>query len=195
MSKKVDKRILKTRKHIKQAFVPLLQEKGLQAISVYDIVNNADISRGTFYLHYQDKYDLFEKYVDELLDELITTIQPSEQEKEYVIKGESDPKIRERYQKIFQHLQQHTYFYQAMFHYKGGLYFYDRFFKEIKSHFYQEIKELNILERYGQSNPDMLTYFITYAFIGLVNYWLTNHISESPEEMAEQLELLLCSKL
>lgn len=195
MSKKEDRRILKSRKHIKQAFVPLLQEKGLEAISVYDIAKHADISRGTFYLHYQDKYDLFEKYVDELLDELINAIQPSEQEKEHVIHGERDPKIKVRYQKIFQHLQYHTDFYQAMFHYRGGLYFYDRFFKEIKSHFYQEIKELNILERCSQSNPDLLTYFITYGFMGLVSYWLTHPTSESPEEMAEQLEHLLRSKL
>ncbi|MGZ2546862.1 TetR/AcrR family transcriptional regulator [Staphylococcus saprophyticus] len=31
-------------------------------ISVKDICKLAEISRGTFYLHYQDKYDLVSKY-------------------------------------------------------------------------------------------------------------------------------------
>lgn len=46
-----------------------------------DIAERADINRGTFYLHYQDKYDLFERSVDDMLEELAKAVGPTEDEK------------------------------------------------------------------------------------------------------------------
>lgn len=47
-----DKRILKTRKKLKDAFMTLALEKEITAISVSDLTNAAGINRSTFYLHY-----------------------------------------------------------------------------------------------------------------------------------------------
>lgn len=44
---------------IKKAFAELLHEKDIAKITVTDIVNRANISRGTFYAHYMDVYDLY----------------------------------------------------------------------------------------------------------------------------------------
>ncbi|MDP4097674.1 TetR/AcrR family transcriptional regulator [Paenibacillus sp. P96] len=57
---KVDLRILKTRKAIKEAFLTLVQNKGYERITVQDIADEAMINRNTFYLHYVDKPDLME---------------------------------------------------------------------------------------------------------------------------------------
>ena len=43
---------------IKRAYGELLNEKDPKKITVTDIVERADISRGTFYAHYLDVYDL-----------------------------------------------------------------------------------------------------------------------------------------
>ncbi|MBE2222149.1 MAG: TetR/AcrR family transcriptional regulator [Anaerolineae bacterium] len=56
---KVDLRILRTRKMLVQAFMDLLREKDLQAITVSDIAERAMVNRATFYAHFTDKYDLF----------------------------------------------------------------------------------------------------------------------------------------
>jgi len=48
MAKKEDRRIQKSRKTIKKAFIELLDEKGFGNISVHDIAEKADISRGIF---------------------------------------------------------------------------------------------------------------------------------------------------
>lgn len=56
--KKVDLRILKTRKAIKEAFLSLVNEKGYERMTVQDIADEAMINRNTFYLHYLDKQDL-----------------------------------------------------------------------------------------------------------------------------------------
>lgn len=51
---------LKTKKKIKDALTDLIFEKGFNSITVKDIASRAKINRGTFYLHYTDKYDLLE---------------------------------------------------------------------------------------------------------------------------------------
>ncbi|NFW02796.1 TetR/AcrR family transcriptional regulator, partial [Staphylococcus aureus] len=72
---KEDRRIRKTKSSIKQAFTKLLQEKDLEKITIRDITTRADINRGTFYLHYEDKYMLLADMEDEYISELTTYTQ------------------------------------------------------------------------------------------------------------------------
>ena len=62
-----DRRTLKTKKAIFQAFSELLKEKELRKITVQEVVDKADISRVTFYKYYLDVYDLYDKVENELL--------------------------------------------------------------------------------------------------------------------------------
>lgn len=70
MAEKMDRRIVKSKKAIREAFLDLLLEDGFEYITIKDITERADLSRKTFYLHYIDKYDLLDKIVDEYLLEL-----------------------------------------------------------------------------------------------------------------------------
>lgn len=63
-------RSTKTETKIRQAMTELLPSKGLAGITVSDICRNAGINRGTFYSHYTDKFDLMEKQVERLSQEL-----------------------------------------------------------------------------------------------------------------------------
>ena len=69
-----DKRARKTKKAIINAFAELMAEKNIQDISVKEIAEKADINRITFYNHYADIYDLFDKMQSQVLadfDEMI----------------------------------------------------------------------------------------------------------------------------
>lgn len=59
MSKKhkVDPRIRRTNKYLRDALIALLKEKDANSITIQEITEKADLTRGTFYLHYQDKQD------------------------------------------------------------------------------------------------------------------------------------------
>lgn len=58
----------RSRHLIKQAFGELLNEKDLNKITVTDIVERASISRGTFYAHYLDVYDLYTAIQNNVLE-------------------------------------------------------------------------------------------------------------------------------
>ena len=75
MESKQDLRIVKTRSNIKSAFIQLLREKDFNHITVQDILDRALINRKTFYHHYQDKYDLAERLIQEFLGEFSSFFQ------------------------------------------------------------------------------------------------------------------------
>ncbi|MDN6165133.1 MAG: TetR/AcrR family transcriptional regulator [Tetragenococcus koreensis] len=79
-----------TKNKIKQALVQLLNKKNLEEITVSDITRHSQINRGTFYLHYLDKYDLIEK----LEEDILTNIQQIFDQP--VEKGEENPLIPDR---------------------------------------------------------------------------------------------------
>lgn len=60
---KLDPRVKRTRRLIEDAFLELLSEKTLHAMTVGDITERAEINRATFYGHFFDKYALFSHIV------------------------------------------------------------------------------------------------------------------------------------
>lgn len=56
---------IRSRKLINAALADLLQEKPLDKITVTDVVNRAQINRGTFYAHYADIPDVIHQMVEE----------------------------------------------------------------------------------------------------------------------------------
>ena len=67
MSDKIDPRTRKTRKAIEDALAGLLTQKELHKVTVQEITEIADINRGTFYKHYLDIYDLYDKMESDIL--------------------------------------------------------------------------------------------------------------------------------
>ena len=59
-----------TRQVLREAFVELMKEQPIEKVTVTRICELADVSRGTFYLHYRDPYDLLEHMEDEFLANL-----------------------------------------------------------------------------------------------------------------------------
>lgn len=65
------KRKTTTKSDLKAALTRLLKQKDFEAISVSDIAKEAGINRGTFYLHYVDKFDMIDQLIDEILQNII----------------------------------------------------------------------------------------------------------------------------
>jgi AcrR family transcriptional regulator len=75
--KGVDRRVERTRQMLRQAFLQIAREKDLASVSVQDIVERANVSRGTFYAHYADKYALVETIVREEFRRALSILPPT----------------------------------------------------------------------------------------------------------------------
>lgn len=62
-----DKRIVKTKKNLKNTLIEMLGEMQFEQISVTELCRRAETSRITFYTHYSDKYAL----VDDIFDDMV----------------------------------------------------------------------------------------------------------------------------
>ena len=76
MEQKSDLRVVKTRRGIKAAFLELVQAKPVQKITVTELAKRAEISKGTFYLHYLDIYDLYNQMVEETVAKIAGSFDP-----------------------------------------------------------------------------------------------------------------------
>jgi AcrR family transcriptional regulator len=56
--KREDLRVIKTRNALCGAMIVLLRRRRFDRITVYDLCNEALVSRTAFYMHFKDKYDL-----------------------------------------------------------------------------------------------------------------------------------------
>jgi AcrR family transcriptional regulator len=58
---------------LQQAFKDVTEEKGFEATSIQDITDRANVNRGTFYAHFEDKYALLDTIIREEFHELLTS--------------------------------------------------------------------------------------------------------------------------
>lgn len=65
-----DRRVRKTKRALRTALAELITQKELRHITVQELADRADVHRATFYLHYQDVYDLYEQTVREIISSL-----------------------------------------------------------------------------------------------------------------------------
>ena len=184
MTKKTDLRVLRTRKLIKEAFLELIGEKGFEAITIQEIADLALINRATFYLHYDDKYDLLEKITADVFAELSQLIRPSS----YVENNEVlISKLEQMIQNIFDNIGENIDFYHVMLGPNGLLGVSSQIQTIIKHNFKQEFLLLQLQDTDLSMPLDLLVEFIASALMGMIQWWITNEQIYSSAQMSKNL--------
>jgi AcrR family transcriptional regulator len=96
-----DRRVRRTREHLRRALIELVLEKGYQKVTVQDILDRADVGRSTFYAHYQSKDDLLLSGYEDLREE-------------FLAEAEREPEVLGPIRALMQYVDQHRDLYQAM---------------------------------------------------------------------------------
>lgn len=66
MTRSIERRAARTRRARHEALMQLIVRKGYDAITVQDLIDEADVGRSTFYAHYKGKEDLLRSGFDTL---------------------------------------------------------------------------------------------------------------------------------
>lgn len=175
-----DKRVMRTKRVIRDALTVLMEEKGFEGVTVRNLTEKAKINRGTFYLHYRDKYDLLEQSEEEILqgiEKLIKEFDPIEAIA-FTSQSEPVPVIL----KLFEYFQDNSSFMKVILGPKGNAAFQVKLKELIKKMFLQKIAEN--LKREDILVP--LEFFIAYvssAHLGVVQQWLESNMEKTPREM------------
>lgn len=70
MNKNDNRRVVMTKRIIKDVFIEMLEKKSIQKIYVRELCVKADINRSTFYKYYESQYDLLAEIENDLLIEI-----------------------------------------------------------------------------------------------------------------------------
>ena len=169
---KMDRRVRKTRALLLQGLVKMLETHDIQDISVKELTELVDINRGTFYLHYDDIYDMLHKIEDEMFLEFNEIM---EQKPVVTNSLASQGPLLE----FFRFLDRNR-----------DLAFVNRLKDQI------EKRTLQVLESaQSDANYEYLCSFIITGCVGVVETWLKESDPQSPEEMAEILGTMLLRQL
>ena len=68
----------KSEDKLKRAFFALVEEKHYSRITVTELINKAGVSRTTFYRHYRDVYDMYDKICADIMRDIMYKLVPSE---------------------------------------------------------------------------------------------------------------------
>lgn len=79
---KGQKRIAKTRKKLKEAALDVFSEKGVEATTVEDITDKADLGKGTLYRHFADKDEVVLTLIEDAIEHLIERLRSYPDESE-----------------------------------------------------------------------------------------------------------------
>ena len=74
MNSKIDLRVQRSRRLLKEALLQLMKQKSFRDIQVTEIADQAQVARPTFYLHYQSKQELLLSYVDDVFNEFYVAL-------------------------------------------------------------------------------------------------------------------------
>ena len=70
MEEKIDRRVILTKKLLKDALIKLMKDKPLHSISIKRICETADVNRSTFYNHYETQFDLYDDILKDVSEDI-----------------------------------------------------------------------------------------------------------------------------
>lgn len=188
-NRKIDPRTKRSTSYLRNALIQLLEEKDLNSITVQDITDKAELTRGTFYLHYQDKQHFILKSIDEMLNEFIEQVKPTEEDNKIQILDEDNPPLA--FLRIFEFISENHDFFRVMLGDRGLPEFRSRMLKIVQEKVYGEL--LSSITQSQEELPipkDIFISYITSAHLGVVCDWLEKGMIYSPIFMATQLTKL-----
>ncbi|MHC4187299.1 MAG: TetR/AcrR family transcriptional regulator [Planctomycetota bacterium] len=71
---RTQKRTRRTRKKLKEAALDAFSEKAIDAVTIEEITEKADVGKGTLYQHFDDKEEIVVTLVEEAIEHLIKSI-------------------------------------------------------------------------------------------------------------------------
>lgn len=177
---KTDRRILRTKEAINMAFLEVFSEKEFDRITINDISERANVNRGTIYLHYTDKYDLLNRFINDHLDKMISSCTLAKFIQEKVDENEAIEALKS----LFNYVKENFLFFSSMLSSQKTSVFRERLQKTIISSIQEKIDMQGINQGVDK---ELIEQFTATAFVGTLEWWIMNHMPHSAKYMAEQV--------
>ena len=192
MQKKTDRRVRKTKSQLRKGLAHLMKEKSIGEITVKELVDEVDINRSTFYLHYSDIPGLLSEIEDEMMEEMQRAIREHPIREHFSDGKEEELSTFYFIQDIFQVLDRNRELGCALIGPHGDIAF---------IHKLENILEENskaVLTALFPERTGEMQYFYSYCLngcLGFVKTWLEDETLKSPEYAADMAYRMVVSSV
>ncbi|MGM0866683.1 MAG: TetR/AcrR family transcriptional regulator [Bacillota bacterium] len=176
----MDRRIVKSKRALKDSILSLMQMKDFKDISITAIVQEADLNRGTFYKHYQYKEDLLNEIIDDVISDLIASYREPYKDRETF----EVSKLTSHAIKVFEHVKKHANFYTLMLDSSALPGFQYKLCDILKN---LSMQDFDDHDNESSVNRELLSSYHSYAIFGMIIEWINGRFKYSSKYMAEQL--------
>lgn len=183
--KSEDRRIQRTRTALHDALIELILEKGYEAITIQDIIDQANVGRSTFYAHYLDKQQLLLASIAGL-----RTILIEQQAAAIHVHGGLAKGTFAFSYGMFDHAASHAQLYRAMVGKQSGTIIQRELQQILASIARDEIMTI-IPTRANTPIPvDVIVEYVVNAYTGLLTWWLEARLPCSTSEIDQMFQTL-----
>ena len=170
---RMDRRQRKTRKAIFDAFTSLLRKQPYSKITIQQIIDEADVGRTTFYMHFETKDDLLKELSEDIFDHVFS----HELLKETTHDFSQDSSLDAVLTHILYHLKENeTYLKSLLSEHNENI-----FLKNLKDHL-KKLFENNLFLSDPSIPKDYVLDHMVSDFAETINWWMKNE-TYSPEEV------------
>jgi AcrR family transcriptional regulator len=182
MARRMDRRVQRTRKLLREAMLALILEEGYDALSIQDITNKANLGRATFYLHFKDKDELLMDVMDQFMEDILEQV-PQLAEIQWRLEDTKN------IAKLFDFSADHYDLYRILTISSGAItasrQLHQTIASNIKACIQKDVDE-------SGAQPIIPVDFIANHFAGsllsIIYWWLDRDLPYSSEEMAEMFQ-------
>ena len=177
-----------TSRKIKRALLTSMVEVGFNKVTVKQLAQISKINRGTFYLHYKDKFDVMDDLQQELLLQLqqcVFQIDPTE-----AFHLMRQGQMYTPFLQMFQFLQKHADAFRILLSEQGDPAILLKMQAIYKEHFSRKLP-LEIVRIKEPFLADYILAFATSGIIGTIQHWLQSEETVLPVEEIWRLHFLI----
>jgi len=179
MARRLDRRVVRTRKLLRDAMMELILEEGYDAISIQDITDKANLGRATFYLHFKDKDELLLEVMDQFIENLLAQV-PLLSEAHWHFEDSK------HIIKLFDLAAENYDLFRILTIGSGGISAHRQLQRSIATHITTSIEEdIKTLDAAPIIPPDFIANHFAGSLLSTIYWWLENDLPYSVEEMAD----------
>lgn len=185
MQRKTDRRVRKTKNQLRTGLAHLMKEKSVGEITVKELVDEVDINRSTFYLHYSDIPGLLAEIESDMMEEMQRAI------REHPIDPGKDT-VYYFIQDLFHVLDENREIASALVGPHGDIGFVHKLEQLL------EEKSRESLAALMPGKTGEMKYFYSYCLngcLGFVKTWLEDGKNETPDYVAEMAYRMIVSSV
>lgn len=171
----VDRRVRRTRRHLAQALIPLVLEKGYEEVTVREITARADVGYATFFRHYSGKDELLGEVLEVVLEDLIRLLGPVQAEGQAAV-GSS----------LFGYVRENAEVCRVLLGDGASPALVRRMIETgTRNVLRQNAPPERISHHSGLVPPEIAAHHLVASSIALIRWWLENGMPYPPERMGE----------